>query len=139
MREVRTTIKAVNLVDTALYKNNVIEKEKIREIELDALVDTGAVMLLLPQDAVEALGLEVKDRIIVSLANEEKIELDVAGDMSLEVCNRKTVKDCLVGPPRCEPLVGHLLFERLDLIPDPVKQRLAPRPESPFLPSLKLK
>ena len=47
--------------------------------------------------------------------------------------------DCLVGPPRCEPVLGQLVLERLDLIADPVKRVVSQRPESPFLPSLKLK
>jgi hypothetical protein len=47
--------------------------------------------------------------------------------------------DCLVGPPRSEPLLGQLILERLDLVLDPAKQTVSPRPESPFLPSLKLK
>jgi len=36
-------------------------------------------------------------------------------------------------------LLGQIVLERLDLVVDPVKRTLTPRPESPFLPSLKLK
>ena len=88
---------------------------------------------------VEALGLGKIDRAIVTLANEEKGELDVAGTVSLTLMNRKMKTDCLVGPPQCEPLIGQLVLERLDLILDPLKRTITPRPESPYLPSLKLK
>ena len=47
--------------------------------------------------------------------------------------------DCLVGPPGCEPLIGQIVLERLDLIAYSLKQTLTPRPESPYLPTLKLK
>lgn len=47
--------------------------------------------------------------------------------------------DCLIGPPQCEPLIGQLVLERLDLIIDPLKGTITPRPESPYLVSLKLK
>jgi len=110
-------------------------KKAPRRIEIDALVDTGAVMTLIPQDVVEALGLPLD----VTLANEQKIELPRARFLSLTIGDRQMDTDCLVGPPECEPLIGQLVLERLDLIVDPGRQTLSPRPESPFRPSLKLK
>ena len=59
--------------------------------------------------------------------------------LSLTLVGRQMDTDCLVGPPPCEPLVGQIVLERLDLIIDRVKRTVSPRPESPFLPSLKLK
>jgi len=47
--------------------------------------------------------------------------------------------DCIVGSPACEALIGKVVLEELDLIPDPQRQNLTPRPESPIYPSLKLK
>ena len=122
-----------------MWQEGRLKKEEMRRVELEALVDTGAVMVLLPQDVVEALGLKKIDKAIVTLANEEKIELDVAGTISLTIANRKMKTDCLVGPPQCEPLIGQIVLERLDLIVDPLKRTISPRPESPYLPSLKLK
>ncbi len=139
MGEVRTKILLENDHDVYLLKEGKIKKKDVRSIEIDALVDTGAVMILLPQDVCEKLGLEKIDKAIVSLANEEKIELDVVGTVSLMIGTRKMKTDCLMGPPQCEPLIGQLVLERLDLIVDPLKRTLSPRPESPYLPSLKLK
>jgi clan AA aspartic protease len=139
MGEARTTVKLENDGDLMRFEDGRIEAEAIRGAEIDAMVDTGAVMMLLPQDVVEALGLEKIDKAIVTLANDEKIELDIAGTISLTACNRKMKTDCLVGPPMCEPLIGQLVLERLDLIIDPLKRTITPRPESPYLPSLKLK
>ena len=113
--------------------------KKVRTAAVDAIVDTGAVMILLPQDVVEKLGLAKLGKAIVTLANEEKVELDVAGSVTLTVAGREWTTDCLVGPPQCEPLIGQLVLERLDLIVDPLKRTITPRPESPYLPSLKLK
>ena len=31
-------------------------------------------------------------------------------------------------PPRCEPLVGQIILERLDLVLDPLKGTITPRP-----------
>lgn len=139
MGEIKVKVNLENDGDVFMYKEKKIKKQEIRKVEIDALVDTGAVMVLLPQDVVEALGLDKIDRAIVTLANEEKVELDVAGTVSLTLMNRKMKTDCLVGPPQCEPLIGQLVLERLDLILDPLKRTITARPESPYVPSLKLK
>ncbi|MCK4659667.1 MAG: hypothetical protein KAV82_09130 [Phycisphaerae bacterium] len=139
MGEIRTELNLENDGDLFLHRLGKIEAEAIRRLTIDAMVGTDAVMLLLPQDAVEVLGLERVDRVIVTLANEQKIELEVAATLSVTICDRTMKTDCLVGPPRCEPLVGQILLERLDLLIDPVRRRISPRPESPYLPSLKLK
>lgn len=108
-------------------------------VTLDAMIDTGSVMLLLPQDVVEEIGLKTIDKRIVVLANEQKVEMNIAGPVLVRIGKRKMNTDCLVGPPGCEPLVGQIVMEALDLIADPVKRIITPRPESPFLPTLKLK
>lgn len=106
-------------------------------------MDTGAVMSLFPQDLVESLGLDVAGKTIVTLADETKDEtkkeLAVAKWVAVTIAGRTWETDCLVGPPGCELLIGQLVMERLDLILDPLKQTLTPRPESPYLPTLKLK
>ena len=139
MGEIKVKVHLENDGDVFMYKEKKIKKQEIRRVEIEALVDTGAVMMLLPQDVVEVLGLDKIDRAIVTLANEEKVELDVAGTVSLTLLNRKMKTDCLVGPPQCEPLIGQLVLERLDLILDPLKRTITARPESPYVPSLKLK
>ncbi len=139
MGEVRAKLLLENGADRALADAGHLDDARVRRIEVDALVDTGAVMTLLPQDVVEALGLPLDGNIIVTLANDEKIELPRARLLSLAIGDRQMDTDCLVGPPRCEPLVGQLVLERLDLIIDPVRRTISPRPESPFLPLVKLK
>ena len=99
----------------------------------------GAVLMLLPQELVEALGLRRVDKAVVALADDRKVEMDMAGSIGLTILGRTMVTDCLVGPLGCEPLIGQVVLERLDLIPDPLKRTLSPRPESPYLPTLKLK
>ncbi len=139
MREVRAKLVLENQGDRVLAETGHLDSARVRRVEIDALVDTGAVMTLLPQDIVEALGLPLDGKIIVTLANEEKVELSRARLLSLTLGDRQMDTDCLVGPPQYEPLVGQLVLERLDLIIDPIKRVVSPRPESPFLPSLKLK
>jgi len=139
MGEIRSRVALENQRDRILAEAGHLDLARVRRIEIDALVDAGALMTLLPQDVVEALGLPLDGNIIVTLANEERVELPRARLLSLTLSGRQMDTDCLVGPPQCEPLIGQLVLERLDLIIDPVTRRVSPRPESPFLPSLNLK
>jgi predicted aspartyl protease len=106
---------------------------------LNALVDTGAVMLVLPEDVVEHLGLKRRGRSVVSFADDRKVDWDVAGPVTVRVGNRYGIFDCLVAPPTTEALFGQIQLERLDLIVDSTHQTLAVRPESPLYPLLTVK
>lgn len=139
MGEVRASIALENGEDVALARRGLLSKDKVRRVTADVLVDTGAVLLLLPQDMVEALGLETIDKAVVTLANDQKVEMPISGPLILTAQGRTMNTDCLVGPPRCEPLLGQVVLERLDLIVDSTRRQLMTRPESPFLPSLKAK
>jgi len=139
MGEIRVEVFFENGRDRILAQEGHLNPSSVRGIEVDALVDTGAVMTLIPQEIVERLGLAIDGRIIVALANDEKVELDRARNLSLRIGERQMDTDCLVGPPTCEVLIGQLVLERLDLVPDPLRRAVTPRPESPYLPALKLK
>ena len=139
MGEIRQTIELENYVDRYLFEEGKIEEVKIRRIFLDALVDTGSTMLVLPQDAIEKLGLKKIRNVIVTYADERKEERDVAGGIIIQIGDRRMNLDAVIGPPNSEALIGQIVLEGMDLIVDSTKQQLKVRPESPFLPLLKLK
>ena len=139
MGEIKVSIKLENYDDLVALKRGWVKKEDLRCLEIDALVDTGSVMLVIPQDVVEVLGLEYRRKVIVTYADERKDERHVAGPLQLTISNRLMLTECVVGPPASEALVGQVVLEEMDLIPDCVNQTLKPRPESPHYPMLKLK
>jgi predicted aspartyl protease len=106
---------------------------------MNALVDAGAVMLFLPQDVVELLGLKIRRTVIVTYADERKEERPVAGPVTIKISRRFMNTDCIVGPPLSEALIGQVILEGLDLLADCQHRTLIPRPESPIYPLLKLK
>lgn len=139
MGEVKVEVELENAVDRELFRRHHIQESEIRTARVHVLVDTGSVMLVLPQDLVEALGLREEGKAIVTYGDERREERPVAGIVTVRVGNRSTNVNCVVGPPGSEPLMGQIVLEALDLLVDPVQQKLVPRPESPFLPMLKLK
>ena len=139
MGEVRASVVLENGGDVDLAERGILDRASIRRVETEMLVDTGAVVVLLPQDMTEALGLRQIDKRVVVLANDQKVEMAIAGSLLLTAAGRTMSTECLVGPPRCEALLGQVVLESLDLIVDPAKHQLTVRPESPFLPMVKLK
>lgn len=139
MGEIRVEIILHNSADLYLEKQGKLTKKKSRNLKINALVDTGVVMILLPEEMVDQLGLFVIDKRIVVLADDSKRTMNIAGNLSLTVCGRTMGTDCIVGPPSCEPLIGQIVLETLDLVLDPLHKSISVRPESPYLPTLKLK
>ena len=139
MGEVKVEIELENAVDRELFRRQYIRQNQVHSAKIHALVESGAVMLVLPQDLVEALGLQGVGKAIVAYADERREERPLAGIVTVRVGNRTTSLNCVVGPPGSEPLVGQVVLETMDLLVDCTQQKLVPRPESPFLPLLKLK
>ncbi len=139
MGEVKVEVKLENTTDRELVLRGILTEDQVRSFNIEVIADTGAVMLVLPQDEVEALGLREIRKAVVRYADERKEERAVAGPVTVRVDGRGATVDCIVGPPNSEPLLGHVVLEIMDLLVDPLQQRLIPRPESPFLPELKLK
>jgi predicted aspartyl protease len=139
MSEVKVEVKLENAIDRGMVTRGLLTEDKVRSFNVRVLADTGAAMLVLPQGQVEALGLTEVRKAVVRYTDERKEERPVAGPLIVRVDGRAATVDCIVGPPNSEPLLGHIVMEIMDLIVDPLQQKLTPRPESPFLPELKLK
>ena len=74
MGEITVNITLENPIDRGVFERGEGEEAAIRRSSIDAIVDTGAVMLVLPQNVVERLGLETRRTVIVSYADERKEE-----------------------------------------------------------------
>lgn len=137
--EVKVEVQLENAVDRELAVRGAIAETEIRSAKVDLLADSGSVMLMLPQDLVELLGLRVLRRAIVTYADERKEERPIAGIVTVRVGDRAAEVTCVVGPPNSVPLLGQIPLEVMDLLVDCTERKLVPRPESPYLPLLNLK
>ena len=139
MGEIVVDVELENPVDRGAFERGYGKESDIRRTSVKGIVDTGAVMIMLPQNVVERIGVAIRRTVVVTYADERKEERPVAGPVTIRLCNRFMSIDCVVGPPLSEPLIGQIVLEALDLIPDCRNQTLGPRPESPDYPLLKLK
>ena len=139
MGEIVASVDLENTADRNIVSAGLRDESTIRRTTVDGVVDTGAVMLVLPENVVGRLGLETQRQVVVTYADEREETRPVAGPVTVRIGNRFMISECVVGPPLSEPLIGQIVLEALDLVADCTNRTIAPRPESPDSPLLKLK
>jgi clan AA aspartic protease len=111
--------------------------EDVRSLEADALIDTGAVSLVIPPALVERLGLGRAFKQVAQYADGRLEEVDVTDAVRVELMWRQTDENALVLGD--EVIVGQTVLEKLDLLVDCGRRRLLPNPAHPDQPVLKVK
>lgn len=139
MGELVASVDLENTADRNIVDAGLRDESTIRCTTVDGVVDTGAFMLVLPENVVGRLGLETQRQVVVTYADERKETRPVAGPVTVRIGNRFMISECVVGPPLSEPLIGQIVLEALDLVADRTNRMVSPRPESPDSPLLKLK
>ena len=123
----------------------VVEKVKLtslfepeKSVEVEAVIDTGATMVVLPKDIVEELGLRKMREVKVRYANNKVETKPIYGVVNIELKGRSANLDVLVEEKGSQPLIGHVLLELLDLIVEPKTRKLIPNPASPEMPMMEI-
>jgi len=126
-----------------IMMGKVIERVRIKNvfepgksIEVDALIDTGATMVVLPQDIVHKLGLKKFREIKVRYANNKVEVKPVYRAVVIEILGREGTFDVIGEEEGSQPLIGQVVLEVLDLVVDTKKRKLIPNPASPDTPMI---
>jgi clan AA aspartic protease len=110
----------------------------VRSTEIEAMVDTGATMMVLPADAVSRLGLLPAGYRKVRYADGRVAEVPWVSGIRITILGRDTVINALVEAAGTTPLIGQIPLEELDLLVDPKSRELRVNPASPDAPLLDL-
>ena len=132
-------IELLNGEDLTLNQHGYLPQDKIRKIVAEVLVDSGALDLVITEEVRKQLDLRVLGRRTVNLADDTQLELDMVGPVEIRFQNRATTVRALVLPGAAEMLLGAIPMEGLDVLVDPVRERLVVNPASPDMPMSKLK
>jgi len=123
----------------------VIEKVKLtslfdpkKSLEIEAVIDTGATMVVLPKSLVRNLDLKKIEDVKVKYADGRVERKEVYGVVRLELKGRVGNFDVLAENDEAQPLIGQIVLERLDLIIEPSTRRLIPNPRSPEMPMIEV-
>ncbi len=99
-------------------------------IELEAKVDTGATILVLPKSVTDELELKKIREQEVKYANEETAVRDIVWGVEVKICGRRGVFESIVEPKKKYALIGAVVMESLDLIVEPRSLGVYPNPRS---------
>ncbi len=132
-------IDLISVDDLVLHRRGFLEKEKIKQITVDALVDSGAYMLTINENVRAQLDLPFIEKQFGRLADETLLELDVVGPVEVRFENRSTTVRAIVLPGNAEILLGAIPMEDMDVLIDPKQQKLLVNPAHPYVATKHLK
>lgn len=138
MGRVIVKAKLTNYDDMVRSQAGGVPPEQIRSVEKDALVDTGATLLVLPADVAQQLGLSIIRQVNVTYADGRKESRGMARGVVIEIIGRDALVDAVVEAPGAKLLIGQVPLEVMDLIVDPKTGTVGPRPESPDTPLIEI-
>lgn len=119
--------------DLALNRRGFLPEDQIKRLKVNALVDSGAYMLVINQHIKEQLDLPVLDEQTARLADESEIRVEVVGPVEIRFENRRATVDAMVFSGDAEALLGAIPMEDMDVLIDPKQQRLIVNPENPYI------
>lgn len=137
MGEVRVKVTLTNALDRALERRGKISSEEIRSYEADALIDSGAVSSVIPQNVMAQLGLQVDGQRVAEYADGRNEVVDLTEPVTFEIMGRQTTEGAMVLGD--EVLIGQSVLEVLDLWVDCDSRRIIPNPAHPDQPIVKIK
>lgn len=125
------------IAHNVVLKNNMDENAKtlglanhVRQITTDMIVDTGAVVVSLPEKLVLELGLPFSRKAKTRGDNGKAEWINLYSNLLVEIDDREAITQCIGIPNDNAPcLLGQLVLEQIDYVVDCKRQRLIPNPE----------
>ena len=122
---VHAEITLTNTMDEGFAKEGYIKPEEVRTATVTAVVDTGAMPLVISEEIFQKLGLGIEGEKIVRTVNGQRVQCKVTGPVKFRWKNREMILQSLVIPGAETVLLGVVPLEALDLMVKPGTQELA--------------
>lgn len=132
-------IELINGGDLELARRGYMDKDEVKRMWVNALVDTGSYMLAINENIQEQLQLPVVEKRKAQLANGHIVEYDVVAPVEIRFKNRQTTCRAMVLPGDSEPLLGAIPLEDMDVLIHPQRQELIVNPDHPYFAQMKMK
>ena len=124
MGNVFAEITLKNNGDVTNVQRGIISDKDVRTLTITALVDTGAMTLVINEDTSKKLGLTIVGTRTVYLAGGKEAFCKITEPVQIHWRERDAVCNAWVLPGEDEPLLGVTPLEYMDLIVDPVRNEL---------------
>ena len=132
-------ITLINGDDLAMVRRYKIGEDEVRKMQVNMLVDTGSYNLCINEEIQAQLQFPVVEKRNGETADGRVIECDVVDNVQVRFKNRATTCRAMVLPGSCEPLLGAIPLEDMDVLIHPQTQQLIVNPDHPFYAQMKLK
>jgi clan AA aspartic protease len=132
-------IELLNGDDLAFNRRGSLPENEIRRITINALVDSGALDLVINEEVQRQLNLPVLHQRTIWLADETQRQVDMVGPVEVRFENRSTIVKAVVLSGAEEILLGAIPLEGLDVFIDPAREKLVVNPKSPNIATSKIK
>jgi len=126
-------ITLANSSDCMLARQGRLPEEKVKQVAVKALVDSGAYMLVINETIKQQLDLAVFEWREIILADETIAECDIVGPVDVFFKTRATTCRAIVFPGDCEVLLGAIPLEDMDVLIDLKNNELILPPERPYI------
>ena len=132
-------IELTSVDDLVLHRRGFLAEDKIKRLTVNALVDTGAYMLVINDHIRQQLDLPLIEEQVFRMADEKEVRGEVVGPVEVRYQNRSTTVRAVVLDGVVEPLLGSIPKEDLDVIVQPKQRRFIVNPENPYMATKHLK
>ena len=112
-------------------------RSELASLTVNALVDTGAITLCIPEHVAVQLSLSELEKREVATADGRHVPVPYVGPVQVRFANRSCFTGALVLGDSV--LLGSIPMEDMDLVISPREQRVTVNPESPNMPSAVVK
>ena len=121
---VTTEITLKNTFDVGAAYMGYIKSEEVRTATVTAVVDTGAMYVVITEELYQKLGLIKERDTSAHIANGEHVNCIITRPVDVHWKDRSTTVQAMVIPGAKKVLLGALALEAMDLIISPKKQEL---------------
>jgi hypothetical protein len=119
----REKITLKNVGDLSAIRRGLMPSEGLHQVDVQAVVDTGAITLVIPEETRAALGLSKVSTFPGTLANGLHEVYPIAEPVEVRWKDRFMVCQPIV-VPQGQVLLGAIPLENMDLMVDPGSQKL---------------
>ena len=124
-------VELLNQYDENKFEEGLIKENQIRKMEVELLVDTGAIRLVINEQIRDKLGLKKGFFMNVSLADGTVKPIELVAGLKIRFGDRTCYTDAFVLPGNAEPLLGAIPLEGMDLAVIPSENKLSYNPKHP--------
>jgi clan AA aspartic protease len=114
-----------NSSDEVKAREGLIEEHDVRMVTVQAVVDTGAMSLVINEDLQQKLGVKTVKKRFAQIANGQRVPCEETDPVDIIWKDRDISLRAVVIPGARAVLLGAIPLENLDLMVNPVTQELA--------------